>query len=42
MSNLLEKKNVLKVKNYFKKNNSEIKLIELETTARTAVDAANS
>ena len=42
MTNLLEKKNVLKVKNYLQKFDPSIKLIELNTTARTAQDAANS
>ena len=36
MTNLLEKKNVLKVKNYLQKFDPSIKLIELNTTARTA------
>ena len=42
MTNLLKKKNVLKVKNYLQKFDPTIKLIELNTTARTAQDAANS
>ena len=42
MTNLLEKKSVLKVKNYLQKFDPSIKLIELNTTARTAQDAANS
>lgn len=42
MTNLVEKKNVLKVKNYLQKFDPSIKLIELNTTARTAQDAANS
>ena len=42
MTNLLEKKNVLKFKNYLQKFDPSIKLIELNTTARTAQDAANS
>ena len=42
MTNLLEKKNVLKVKNYLQKFDPSIKLIELNTNARTAQDAANS
>ena len=42
MTNLLEKKSVLKVKNYLQKLDPSIKLIELNTTARTAQDAANS
>ena len=42
MSKLLEKKNVLVVKNYLQKIDLSIKLIELNKTARTAQDAANS
>ena len=42
MKNLLERKNVLIVKNYLKIVDPSIKLIELETSARTAQDAANS
>ena len=42
MGNLLERKNVLVVKNYLQTIDSTIKLIELDTTARTAKDAANS
>ena len=42
MQNLLEKKNVLIVKNYLHKIDSSIQLIELNTTARTAKDAAAS
>ena len=42
MTNLLEKKSVIKVKNYLQKFDPSIKLIELNTTARTAQDAANS
>ena len=42
MTHLLEKKSVLKVKNYLQKFDPSIKLIELNTTARTAQDAANS
>ena len=42
MSDLLEKKNVIKVKNYLNKFNENIDLIVLDETARTAVDAANS
>ena len=42
MTNLLEKKSVIKVKNYLQKINPSIKLIELNATARTAQDAANS
>ena len=42
MTNILEKKSVIKVKNYLQKFDPSIKLIELNTTARTAQDAANS
>ena len=42
MKNLLERKNVLVVKNYLQKINPSLKLIELDTTARTAQEAANS
>ena len=42
MGNLLERKNVLMVKNYLHGIDPTIKLIELKTTARTAQDAANS
>ena len=42
MKKLLEKKNVLLVKNYLHNYNSNIKLIELSTTSKTAIDAANS
>ena len=42
MKNLLERKNVLVVKNYLQKINSSLKLIELDTTARTDQEAANS
>ena len=42
MKNLLERKNVLIVKNYLKIFDPTIKLIKLNTTARTAQDAANS
>lgn len=42
MSNLLERKNVLKVKKYLENFDQSIKLIELNNTARTAQDAANS
>ena len=42
MGNLLERKSVLVVKNYLQTIDSTIKLIELDTTARTAKDAAQS
>ncbi len=42
MGNLLERKSVLVVKNYLRAIDSTIKLIELDTTARTAKDAAQS
>ena len=42
MSNLLEKKSVIKVKDFLKKNLPNIELIELEDTARSAQDAANA
>ena len=42
MNNLLNKKNVIIVKKYLQKIDSKIKLIELDTTARTAKDAADS
>ena len=42
MSNLLERKSVLKVKEFLVKNLPEIKLIQLEETARSAQDAAKS
>ena len=42
MKNLLERKNVLTVKNYLKIVDPTTKLIKLNTTARTAQDAANS
>lgn len=42
MSNLLNKKSVTKVNNFFKEINEKIELIILAETARTAVDAANS
>ena len=42
MSNLLNKKSVTKVNNFFKKINEKIELIILAKTARTAKDAANS
>lgn len=42
MSNLLEKKSVLKVKDYLEKHFPSSNLIQLENTARTANDAAKS
>ena len=42
MSNLLKKKTVLKVKEFLERNFPEIELIQLEETARSAQDAANS
>ena len=42
MSNFIEKKNVLKVKNFLNLIDSSINLIELTTTAKTAQDAARS
>ena len=42
MSNLLERKNVLKVKKFLKNVDNKIKLIVLDETARTAEDAAKS
>ena len=42
MSQLLERKSVLKVKEYLEYIDKSIKLIVLEESARTAVDAANS
>ena len=42
MSDLFEKKNVILVKNYLNKIDPTIKLIKLNTSARTAQDAANS
>ena len=42
MPNFLEKKNVKKVKEFLKLNIEEIDLINLDTTGRTAEDAANS
>ena len=42
MVNLLERKSVLVVKKYLQKINPNIKLIELNSTARTARDAAKS
>ena len=42
MSNLLERKNVLKVKKFLYNFNKEIELIVLDETARTAKDAGIS
>ena len=42
MSNLLKKKTVIKVKEFLERNFPEIELIQLEETARSAQDAANS
>jgi len=42
MSNLLERKNVLKVKKFLKNINDNFELIVLDKTARTAEDAAKS
>ena len=42
MSNLLERKNVLKVKKFLYNFDKEIELIVLDETARTAKDAAKS
>ncbi len=42
MNDLLEKKGVVKVKNYLKKKLPNIKLIQLEDTARSALDAAKA
>ena len=42
MSNLLERKSVIKVKEYLEYIDSSIKLIVLDETGRTAKDAANS
>ncbi len=42
MSNLLAKKSVQVVKNYIKTLDIDIKLIELDSTARTAEDAAQA
>jgi len=42
MSNLLERKNVLKVKKFLYNFDKEIELIVLDETARTAEDAAKS
>ena len=42
MNNLLEKKNVKKVESFLKKFDDNIKLIALDETARTAINAAQS
>lgn len=42
MNNLLEKKNVKKVESFLKKFDDNIKLITLDETARTAINAAQS
>jgi len=42
MSNLLERKNVLKVKEFLKNIDDNLELIVLDETARTAEDAAKS
>ena len=42
MSCLLNRKNVINVSNFLKKINKNIKLIELDKTARTAQEAADS
>ena len=42
MSKLLQRKSVLKVKEFLQYVDQSIELIELEETARTAVDAASS
>ena len=42
MKNLLEKKNVKKVESFLKKYDHNIKLIALDETARTAINAAQS
>ncbi len=42
MNNLLEKKNVKKVESFLKKYDHNIKLIALDETARTAINAAKS
>ena len=42
MNNLLEKKNVKKVESFLKKYDDNIKLITLDETARTAINAAQS
>ena len=42
MSNLLERKNVLRVKNFLNNFDEKIELIVLDETARTSIDAAQS
>ena len=42
MSNLLERKNVLRVKNFLNNFDEKIELIVLDETARTSMDAAQS
>ena len=42
MSNLLERKNVLRVKNFLNNFDEKIELIILDETARTSIDAAQS
>ena len=42
MNDLINRKTVTKVKNYLNKFDHNIKLIVLDETARTAIDAANS
>ena len=42
MNDLINRKTVTKVKNYLNKFDQNIKLIVLDETARTAIDAANS
>ena len=42
MSDLIKRKSVVKVKNFLEKYNTNIDLIVLDETARTAIDAANS
>ena len=42
MSELFKKETVTRVDEYLKKFNSDLKIIALNTTARTAKDAANS
>ena len=42
MNDLINRKTVIKVKNYLNKFDQNIELIVLDETARTAIDAANS
>ena len=42
MSNLINRKAVIKVKKFLNKFDQNIELIVLDETARTAIDAANS